>query len=68
MLAKCQRCSKKHWVMNLCNYCGKVVCNYCIKAMKKVKNRAVAKLHICKSCWSDTQLRKKYKNGIPVHV
>ena len=67
-LAKCQRCSKKDWNLNKCNYCGKIVCITCLKAMKHVKKRHIGKLYICKGCWSVMDMRKKYRNDIPVSL
>ncbi len=65
---KCQRCSRITWTAVVCNYCGKVVCDKCVKTSKRVKRRDIAKLHICKDCWSNLEKRKMYRNNVPLII
>jgi hypothetical protein len=56
----CERCGGKTAKLDECNYCSKSVCNNCIKSSKRAGK--IAKLYICKDCWSNMKKRKAFKS------
>ncbi len=63
VLIKCERCSRKTAKAELCNFCNRHVCVRCIKASKRTRRRDLVKIVICKDCWTNTELRKKYRHN-----
>ncbi len=56
----CDRCKREIYKWEQCNYCGKKICNLCTKSSQRASK--IARLVICKSCWSDMRARMAYKH------
>ncbi len=61
----CQRCSRKVAKGVVCSYCNRFIGFECLKAQKKVKDRHILHLYICKDCWNISSYRKMYKRNVP---
>ena len=55
----CERCSGQEYMLEKCNSCSKMVCESCKKSAKRIKK--VARVVICKDCWTDMKKRSKFK-------
>ena len=55
----CERCSGQAYLVEKCDYCARMVCLSCEKSAKRVDK--VRRYVICKDCWGDLKIRKKFK-------
>ncbi len=55
----CERCSNQIYMVEKCDYCGKMVCESCEKSAKRLKK--VVRTVICKDCWGNLPKRSKFK-------
>lgn len=56
----CERCSEQAYLVEKCNYCGRMVCLACEKSAKR--SNKTKRYVICKDCWGDLKIRSKFKS------
>jgi hypothetical protein len=56
----CEKCSADVYKIETCRYCNKKICNDCVKSSRRVTK--IARIVICKDCWSDMKKRKSFKS------